>query len=384
MLNTEIETALALYFIKPLPHAKLSKLLASIGPPSQIIAAQAIALRGAGLQDEQIHAIDGCQSDSEVQRQVTLSLEWLQESSHHHLVLLTDSHYPPLLREIHDPPPLLSVVGQIEALLLPQIAMIGSRRCSVDGKSNAKRFSGFLAEQHFCICSGMARGIDTCAHEAALAAGGATVAVLGTGVDVIYPKSNGVLAQQISGKGALISELPLGSKAIASHFPKRNRIISGMSAGVIVVEAALRSGSLITARLALEHNRELFAIPSSIRNPLAVGCHRLIQQGAALIDAPEQVLEQLDSLLGSQFTLLQQTRSNEPVQESRLAALSPEASGVIRAMGYDPVSLDIIVERSKLPLASVQTHLLRLELDGHVCNHLGRYVLSDARDLKGD
>ena len=384
MLDTEIAPALSLYFLKALPHAHLARLLRTVGLPTQILSADAAALRAVGLKDSQIVAIYRCQSDSDVQRQVTLSLEWQMAKPHRHIILLGDPHYPPLLREIHDPPPLLFVHGQTQSLLFPQIAMIGSRRSSVDGKSNARRFAGYLADQHFCICSGMARGIDTCAHEAALAANGHTVAVLGTGVDVIYPKSNGVLAQQISEKGALISELPLGSKAMASHFPKRNRIISGMSLGVIVVEAALRSGSLITARMALEHNRELFAIPGSIRNPLTVGCHRLIQQGAGLIDAPEQVVEQLASLLDSQFSLLWQTQCNEAEQETGLAALGREANCVMRAMGYDPVSLDIIVERSELPIASVQTHLLRLELDGHIRNHLGRYVLCDAIDLKGD
>ncbi len=383
MLKTEIASALALYFLKALPHTQLARLLRALGAPSQILCSNAPALRDAGLKDSQIEAVLRYQTDSDVQQQVEVSLQWLEASPDRHIVVLTDPQYPPLLREIHDPPPLLFVHGQTQALLQPQIAMIGSRRCSVDGKSNARRFAGFLAEQGFCICSGMARGIDTCAHAAALAANGATLAVLGTGVDVIYPKSNGVLAEQIIERGALISELPLGSKAIASHFPKRNRIISGMSAGVIVVEAALRSGSLITARMALEHNRELFAIPSSIRNPLSVGCHRLIQQGAGLIDAPEQVLEQLDSLLGSQFSLLLQTQGKKTEQETSLAALGREAKCVIRAMGYDPVSLDIIVERSELPIASVQTHLLRLELDGHIRNHLGRYVLCDAIDLKG-
>ncbi len=383
MLNTEIAPALTLYFLEALPHSCFARLLSAIGPPSQIVGAEASALRGAGLKETQIQAIRLCQSDSDVQRQLAQSLTWLDASPKHHIVLLSDTHYPPLLREIHDPPPLLFVVGQTQALLAPQIAMIGSRRCSVDGKSNTRRFAGFLAEQGLSICSGMARGIDTCAHEAALATKGVTVAVLGTGVDVVYPKSNAVLAQQISDNGALISELPLGSKAIASHFPKRNRIISGMSAGVIVVEAALRSGSLITARLALEHNRELFAIPSSIRNPLSIGCHRLIQQGAALIDSPEQVLEQLDSLLSGQVSLLQIAKS-EQQQEAKLQGLEPEARCVLRAMGYDPVALDTIVERSELPIATVQTYLLRLELAGHVRNHLGRYVLCEAMDLKGN
>jgi DNA processing protein len=242
--------------------------------------------------------------------------------------------------------------------------------------NNAARFAEVLAEQHFSICSGMAQGIDTCAHEAALAVHGVTVAVLGTGADVIYPKSNSTLAANIVETGALISELPLGSKAMASHFPKRNRIISGMSAGVIVVEAALKSGSLITARLAMEHNRELFAIPGSIRNPLSIGPHRLIQQGAMLVDSPDYVIEQLGSLLNGQMSLLRQIKVNaEDKGDTTIGLEDQDAKRVIRAMGYDPVLLEIIVERSELPLCRVQAQLLRLEFDGHVRHHLGRYVL---------
>lgn len=376
MLNTTTRQALSLYFLDALPRALFSRLLDAFGTSPKIIQADAKALRTFGLKDTQIHAIHTCESNLEVARQVEQSLAWCDAQSNRHIILKADPHYPTLLREIHDPPPLLFVLGQTQALLLPQIAMIGSRRCSVDGMSNATRFAEFLAAQHFSICSGMAQGIDTCAHEAALAVNGVTVAVLGTGVDVIYPKSNRALATSIIETGALISELPLGSKAIASHFPKRNRIISGMSAGVIVVEAALKSGSLITARLAMEHNRELFAIPGSIRNPLSIGGHRLIQQGAALIDSPEQVIEQLGSLLGGQMSLLRQVNvSAEDTGDTKTEPVDHDAKRVIRAMGYDPVSVEIIVERSELPLCSVQTQLLRLELDGHVRHHLGRYVL---------
>ena len=378
MPSTVIEQALLLYFLDALPATRFCHLLRSIGSAEHIMQADRGALRGAGLNEAQVQAIAQCESNAEIRQQVDSALAWHDPQRGRHIVLYSDPHYPALLREIHDPPPLLFVLGQLQALLCPQIAMIGSRRCSVDGMGNASRFAQFLASQHFSVCSGMARGIDTCAHEGALRADGVTVAVLGTGVDVVYPKSNRALSEKIQQRGALVSELPLGSKAIASHFPKRNRIISGMSAGVIVVEAAIKSGSLITARLAIEQNRELFAIPGSIRNPLCLGPHRLIQQGAALIDSPEQVLEQLDSLLGSQISLLRQTTLGAGATKVSLGLteqLNKEARCVIQAMGYDPVPLEIIVERSALPLIKVQTQLLQLELDGHIRHHLGQYVL---------
>jgi len=379
MPNTSIQQALLLFFLDALPWARFSRLLDELDSPAHIIQADSSVLRTLGLKDVQIAAIHGCAADSALQRQAEQAITWCEAEANRHILLKSDPLYPPLLREIHDPPPLIFVLGQAQALLLPQIAMIGSRRCSVDGMANAAQFSQYLAGQHLSICSGMAQGIDTCAHEGALAVDGVTVAVLGTGADVVYPRSNRALAAKIIERGALVSELPLGSKAIASHFPRRNRIISGMSAGVIVIEAAMKSGSLITARLAIEHNRELFAVPGSIRNPLSVGAHRLIQQGAQLIDSPEQIVEQLDSVLGGQISLLHEAGRkvcDQNAEEVLAPNLGAEAQELIKAIGYDPMPLEIIVERSGLPLSRVQTHLLRLELDGHIHNYRGRYSLS--------
>lgn len=366
---------LLLYFLEALPHAALARLLKEFGSPTGIIEAPALSLGGLGLKPAQVRAIHSCAQQDSVVQQAEQALAWCRQSEGHHIVLVTDPCYPPLLREIHDPPPLLFVVGQLQALLYPQLAMVGSRRCSVDGLSSTGLFASRLAGAGLSICSGMARGIDTCAHEAALSAEGVTVAVLGTGADVIYPRSNKALAQRIIKKGALISELPLASKARSAHFPKRNRIISGMSLGVIVVEAALRSGSLITARLAMEQNRELFAIPGSIRNPLSVGAHRLIQQGVALVDQPEQVLEQLGSLLEGQMDLLGVDESSGKVLDAEAKPLNAEAKLIVAAMGYEPVTLETIVGRANLSLSCVQTQLLSLELEGLVCCAAGRYVL---------
>ena len=287
----------------------------------------------------------------------------------------TDPRYPPLLKEIHDPPLLLFVVGQPEALLRPQIAIVGSRRCSVDGRRNTHSLARGLVAQGFSICSGLARGIDGAAHEAALEAAGVTVAVMGTGADQVYPVQHRKLACAIRTTGALVSELPLGSGAIASHFPKRNRIISGMSLGLVVVEAAPKSGTLISARLAMEQNRELFAVPGSIRNPLALGPHRLIQQGAHLIDSPEQIAEHLQGLLGYQLALLKgiAAKTAEPKPP---AILPPDQVSLLEAMGFDPVSVETLVERTALPLNTVQTTLLNLELQGVVRMEAGHYVLS--------
>lgn len=370
---------LLLYFQEALSPRLLDGLLRHYTTPASLLDASRAELQAHGLKATQIDGIHKCAQDGSVCDSVERALAW-GEGQGQHIIVRTDPRYPPLLREIHDPPLLLFVAGQPEALLRPQIAIVGSRRCSVDGRRNTQCFARALAAQGFSICSGLARGIDGAAHEAALEAGGITVAVMGTGADQVYPFQHRALASAIQATGALVSELPLGSGAIAAHFPRRNRIISGMSLGLIVVEAAPKSGSLISARLAMEQNRELFAVPGSIRNPLSHGPHRLIQQGAHLVDAPEQIAEQLRSLLGSQLALLERsaaaTDSGVDGLERCSAALPPDQALLLEAMGFDPVSVETLVERTALPLRAVQSTLLSLELQGTVRLEAGHYVLS--------
>ncbi len=307
------------------------------------------------------------------------ALLWCQQPGNH-IITRRDGAYPPLLKEIVDPPPWLFVRGRPETLLLPQVAIIGSRNCSVDGREAAAMFASDLGSRGFSICSGLARGIDTAAHASACKAKAATVAVLGCGADKVYPSSNLQLAQEISHTGALVSELPLGSPARAEHFPKRNRIISGMSAGVIVVEAAERSGSLITVRMAIEQNREVFAVPGSVRNPQSRGCHRMIRDGATLVDSPEQVVEQLCSLVDFQIGSLG-ILAAEPVALECTVANGDKTAGkaereVLQQIGYDPVTVDKLIERLNMELPVLHAILLKLELSGRIRCEAGRYALT--------
>jgi DNA processing protein len=277
---------------------------------------------------------------------------WLSEDEAHHLVTLADPRYPAPLLHTADPPLMLYVHGQVEVLSHPRLlAMVGSRNPTPQGESNARQFARSLAEADVCIVSGLALGIDGAAHTGALEGGGSTVAVVGTGLDTVYPKRHGELARRIAAHGAVVSEYPLGTPPRAENFPQRNRIIAGLSQGTLVVEAAVRSGSLITARLAAEQGREVFAIPGSIHAPQSRGCHALIRQGAKLVESAQDILEDL--------RLVAPTGDDRP--------LPPEdGDGLLAAMGFDPVGLDALQARTGLDTASLQARLLELELDGRV------------------
>jgi DNA processing protein len=283
---------------------------------------------------------------------------WLDDPSNN-LVVLTDPAYPPLLHEIPDPPPLLFVRGDAALLNAPQLAVVGSRNPSHGGCDNARAFSEHLTRAGLVVTSGMALGIDACAHEAALAAGGRTIAVAATGLDRVYPAAHHDLAHRIASQGALVSEFPLGAPPRREHFPRRNRLISGLSLGVLVVEAALRSGSLITARLAAEQGREVFAIPGSIHSPLARGCHALIRQGAKLVESAPDILEELGAL--ARFV----AASPRADSASALAASpDPAQQELLELIGYDPVEMDTLIVRSGLTPGRVSSMLLHMELRG--------------------
>ena len=292
-----------------------------------------------------------------------VELEWLAQP-HCHVVTRADVHYPPLLREIADPPPLLFVRGVKEVLTLAQIAVVGSRNPTPTGCENAHGFARTLAQMGLVISSGLALGIDACAHRGALEAGGLTIAVAATGLDRVYPARHRELAHAITQHGALISEFPLGSPPRRDHFPRRNRIISGMSTGVLVVEAALQSGSLITARLAVEQGREVFAIPGSIHSPLARGCHVLIRQGAKLVETAQDIVEELGPLLGAQ------AQQADSAIRAEIASVLPEGQQefdlVLVHVGHDPMSVDALVDRSGLTPEVISSMLLQMELYGLV------------------
>ena len=292
-------------------------------------------------------------------------LSWLAEEGHHCL-LADDDRYPPLLREIPDPPPLLFVLGDCSALGSPQLAVVGSRNPSPGGARLAAGFAGDLARRGITITSGLALGIDAAAHRGALAAGGLTVAVAGTGLDQVYPQRHRSLQEDIlSGGGAMVSEFPVGVAPMAANFPRRNRIISGLSRGTLVVEAALRSGSLITARMALEQNREVFAVPGSIHSPLARGCNALIREGAKLVETIDDILEEL-----GQPACPKTLQFEGSGQTERLAADQLE---VLKFVAYDPTSVDTLVAATGKTPEIVSSLLLLLELQGQVVSLSGGY-----------
>ncbi|TVZ41709.1 DNA processing protein [Alteromonadaceae bacterium 2753L.S.0a.02] len=294
-------------------------------------------------------------------------LEWVDN---HNIELLdTDhEHYPELLREIKRPPPILYVAGDSSLLSFPQVAVVGSRNPTPSGRGSAFEFSRELASAGFAITSGLALGIDSAAHQGALAAHGKTIAVLGTGIDQVYPQRNKQIADQIvQSGGALVSEFPLGTGATPANFPQRNRIISGLSYGTLVVEAAVRSGSLITARYAIQQNRELFAIPGSIHNPLAKGCHQLIREGAKLVEDAKDIVDELQGFLRLQWEQLNLDKVADEPQQSEIVATEEEAT-ILEQLGYEATPIDVIAERTQLPVGDVMACLLTLELKGLVAN----------------
>jgi DNA processing protein len=282
------------------------------------------------------------------------ALRWA-EAPGHAIVTLADAAYPRLLLEIPDPPPLLYAVGRVELLGRPSLAVVGSRNATAQGARDAEQFAKAFSAAGLTIVSGLALGIDAAAHRGGLAAEGSTIAVLGTGVDVIYPRQNAPLAGRIAESGLLLSEFPLGTGGVAHNFPRRNRLISGLAQGCLVVEAALSSGSLITARAAAEQGREVFALPGSIHSPLTKGCHALIKQGAKLVESAEDVLAELTAFHRTGFASTRTAAG--PVAQ-------PEA--LLTHMGFDPVDLDSLCARAGLPAERVSAELLRLELAGRI------------------
>ncbi|MGD8177260.1 DNA-processing protein DprA [Marinimicrobium sp. ARAG 43.8] len=299
--------------------------------------------------------------DSALTNRIMKDAEWLSRNPDVQLLSVEDDHYPPLLKEIRRAPPLLYVRGSVDALSLPQIAMVGSRNPSVGGRDNARQFAAFLAGRGFAITSGLATGVDGFAHGGALEVEGTTVAVVGTGIDRVYPARHRKLGNDIlDNGGAIVSEFPLDTRPQPANFPQRNRIISGLSGGTLVVEAALKSGSLITARYALQQNREVFAIPGSIHNPLARGCHRLIREGATLVETARDIVEQLGGYLSYQHGLLP---PDEPAPAMNLTDIEQR---ILDALGHDPLDLDTLADNSAMDIGELSAHLMSLQIKGVV------------------
>ncbi|WP_019142230.1 DNA-processing protein DprA [Noviherbaspirillum massiliense] len=330
------------------------KLLAAFGLPENIFSASLSSLHQ--VVSERVAQALPCAPSDATQALIDKTIEWASQPGNY-VLTLADACYPKTLLEIADPPLILFAKGRLELLSCRTLAVVGSRNASAQGVANAEKFSEALSQAGLTIVSGLALGIDTAAHLGGLRGAGSTVAVIGTGIDIVYPARNRGLAHQIAEQGCIVSEYPLGTPAIASNFPRRNRIISGLSCGVLVVEAAAQSGSLITARMAADQGRDVFAIPGSIHSPLSKGCHQLIKQGAKLVESAQDVLGELGHL--------QNSRDAAPLHPS---TGDDAASGhpLLLAMGYDPVDADTLAERCMLDAATVSAQLLELELAGLV------------------
>jgi DNA processing protein len=352
------ETALwvMLNQIEGLGNVSLYQLLAKFGSPDNIFSASINQLRE--VVSESIAGKINLGIQAEVVQPV---LDWLKKDNAH-IVTLADNDYPQQLLQTNNPPALLYAIGDIHWLNHPSIAMVGSRNATPQGEKNAESFAESLCNQGLCVVSGMALGIDGAAHRGALKSNGATIAVVGTGLDIVYPAKHRELAHQIAMRGLIISEFPLGTPSKAQNFPRRNRIISGLSLGCLVVEANINSGSMITARLATEQGREVFAIPGSIHSPVSKGCHLLIKQGAKLVESSEDILDELKNLLPdhSPFGSIAQ-KGHTPL----------EASSVLGCMGFDAINFESILESSGLTTEALSSMLTLLELEGKISKLAG-------------
>lgn len=341
-----------------LGNAALCQLLTKFGSPDAIYSAKINQLRE--IVDDVIarKISQGIDIDA-----IKPTLDWLKKDNAH-VVTLADSYYPQKLLEITNPPAVLYAIGNLHWLNHPSIAMVGSRSATPQGEKNAEEFAASLCHSGLCVVSGMALGIDGAAHRGALKANGATIAVVGTGLDIVYPARHRDLAHKIAERGLIISEFPLGTPSKAQNFPRRNRLISGLSLGCLVVEANIDSGSLITARLAAEQGREIFAIPGSIHSPVAKGCHKLIKQGAKLVENTQDILEEIKNLLPTHK--ITHSPSGLTSEIGAETSTSLEGNTVLELMGFDAIKFDVLQQRSTLTTEALSAMLMMLELDGKI------------------
>lgn len=342
--NDDLASWIDLSLVPGLGHQAYRALLSAFGLPDKIRAASRSQL--ARVIPE---AIVARMLSGERAEQVAAALDWAAQPGKS-VITLADSNYPQQLLQIPDPPVLLYVYGDVRLLEAPSLAVVGSRNATPQGVSNAEAFARALSETGLAIVSGLALGIDAAAHRGGLAGRGSTIGVLGCGADIVYPMGNEPLFQRVAQSGAIVSEFPLGTAPVRENFPRRNRLISGLSRGCLVIEAALGSGSLITARLAAEQGREVFAIPGSIHSPLSKGCHALIKQGAKLVESAHDVLEELGITGRSGY----------------VPNTSGAGTGLLQYMGYDPCTIDSLAERTGLTAEAISAMLLTLELEGKV------------------
>jgi DNA processing protein len=359
MLTDELRSWLILARTPGIHAGVLDRLLRRFASLDEIVTASAPELLNAELPPQSICAL----TNPDLQ-QLDFDCRWL-ESTGNTLLTCRSPGYPSLLKQISDPPAVLFVRGKVAALSLPQIAIVGSRNPTAGGRENAESFAAHLASCGLAITSGLAVGIDAASHTGALHAKGVTVAVCATGLDTVYPRTHEKLATLIAEQGAVISEFPPNTPAHKFHFPRRNRIISALSLGTLVVEAAVHSGSLITAKCAVEQCREVFAIPGSIHNPMARGCHQLLRMGAKLVETADDILAELGPLAAAARADSTALTTRNSAQFSG-AQLDKDYKMLLDALGFDPVSIDVLVDRSGLRPEAVASMLLIMELDGRI------------------
>lgn len=368
MDTQELKAWLRLTLTPGVGNTTARRLLTAFGSAQAIFEQSSSTLQKLGS-DKLASALRGEPPDLAAQLQATL--DWLQAGDDRRVVVLGDAAYPAPLLDIEDPPLMLYMLGTLanhadiaSKAIANSLAIVGSRNPTPQGESNARQFARAFGSAGICVVSGLALGIDGAAHDGAMLGSGLTIAVVGTGLDRVYPKRHLALAHRIAQQGMLISEFPLGTPPLTANFPRRNRIISGLSRGTLVVEAALQSGSLITARLAAEQGKEVFAIPGSIHSPQSRGCHALIKQGAKLVEVAQDVLEELKLAPAGSGVALEATQPQ--AQGDGDAAGSASEDPLLAALGFDAVSLDALLARTGLDTAHLQAQLLELELDGQV------------------
>lgn len=354
---------LTLYHAPGVGAACFRYLLETFPEPADVLRASSAQLQALGLNTRSIEALHHPDQEG-----LARDLAWLEDPGNR-ILTCRNPDYPALLLEIPDPPPVLYVHGNIDVLGFPQLAMVGSRNPTPSGARTATEFARYLSAAGLVITSGLALGIDAASHTGALAANGPTIAVMGTGLDRVYPARHRDLAHQIAAHGALVSEFPIGTSPLPKNFPRRNRLLSGLSLGTLVVEAAPRSGSLISARYAGEQGREVFAIPGSIHNPLARGCHALIKQGAKLVETAQDIIDELGALAVA-CTSTNQATSADPGPEQS-GQLDPDYQQLIDFIGFEPTSIDRLVTTSRLTPAEVSSMLLQLEMNGYIASSPG-------------
>ncbi len=381
----ELKAWITLWRVPGVGSKTYQKLLTHFSDPSAVFGANQTKLKSSEVSQKVAESIQQHNDLGSADHDI----EWLQSAENHSIITLHCNEYPALLKRIDNPPPILFIKGNHALLKDPQLAIIGSRNPTKSGTDNALSFAKHLGRTGLCITSGLALGIDGSAHKGALQANGPTIAVIATGIDRVYPASHRELAHEIVKNGAIVSEFPIGTQPKAENFPRRNRIISGLSYGTLVVEAALQSGSLITARLAMEQNREVFAIPSSIHNPLAKGCHQLIRQGAKLVETAEDILEEMANVIDLSTLEQNDGQQNYPHQNtlnSDQGALShqqknseknnsedsnAEYQNVLDKMGFDPTPIDQLVIDTGYSPEALSAMLLMLELQNQISSNGG-------------